>query len=594
MATGIPTFRLELSEGIVDVDTSADRLFGYCIEAKKGPVMEPTYVASSAEAERIFGVDFAPHFYQKPTGLVICRVGFDGMKESSITYKIYKHKTPITDDNDQILETEKIPAIVISSTTKGTANYKVNISRSLTSTKTYSLTVTIDGVTSRKYQSLPNLESIVKRINNKFGQYLYAELKLDKKVLDAKDTESVFRDTNGDLQVKRTSQLSETEQAAVVCEGGLDASRLVVEENSSGVIQDALTGGSNGKLLTSIGEVSNMEIPDTGLISGMAGTGTGDNQPNVDTTLLVAYQKAFEKMKDIDLIGIATLSDSEVVQNELIEHINEVNDPEVAQLRFGITGFLDYPKIDEEEQDNTSTSSSETTTVSIDDIAEKTAPIDNEMIIFIGQGVIFEKEGVQRYLYPYEAVQLYTGLRSALGYSEAIFGGEQKKVLKGVKDVLPLTTDNVVIVKEDREQLNEAGVVTFKKEYNEVTFLEGVTTIQDHDVLSYESIMSIAVYVTKRLIRVAKPYQGQLLTEDLKATLTQALSNELKNITDTDKTLVAINEYNIPPYDVEVKSAAMIQFDEANNLVRESKIIITCKIVPVGALRDIDLGVIII
>ena len=124
--------------------------------------------------------------------------------------------------------------------------------------------------------------------------------------------------------------------------------------------------------------------------------------------------------------------------------------------------------------------------------------------------------------------------------------------------------------------------------------MEGVTTIQDHDVLSYESIMSIAVHVTKRLIRVAKPYQGQLLTEDLKATLTQALSNELKNITDTDKTLVAINEYNIPPYDVEVKSAAMVKFDEANNLIRESKIIITCKIVPVGALRDIDLGVIII
>ena len=216
------------------------------------------------------------------------------------------------------------------------------------------------------------------------------------------------------------------------------------------------------------------------------------------------------------------------------------------------------------------------------------------MIIFIGQGVVFERDGIQRNLYPYEAVQLYTGLRSALGYSEAIFGGERKKVLNGVRDVLPLTTDDTIIVKEDREQLNEAGVTTFKKEYDEVTFMEGVTTIQDHDVLSYESIMSIAVHVTKRLIRVAKPYQGQLLTEDLKATLTQALSNELKNITDTDKTLVAINEYNIPPYDVEVKSAAMVKFDEANNLIRESKIIITCKIVPVGALRDIDLGVIII
>ena len=584
MATSIPTFRLELSEGIVDIDTSADRLFGYCIEANKGPVMEPTYVASNAEAERIFGVDFAPHFYQKPTGLVLCRVGFNGMAKSSITYQILKRSNPATDESTgQVLDSEKIDAIKITSVYEGNAGYKVNISRSLTSTKYYNLTITIDGVTSKKYQNLPNLESVVKRINNKFSQFLHAELLFDEKAaLKLAETECLW-DNNGTATKATTASLTNEQKAKIIVEGPVSAARLVVNKDASNNVIDTLSGGSNGKLLTTLGEVSNMEIPNTGLQEGMQGTGTGDNQPNVNTTLLNAYRQAFDKMKGVDLIGIATLSKSEVVQNELIDHIVEVNDPEVAQLRFGITGFLDYPEGPDDE-----------TTVSIDSIAEKTIPIDNEMIIFIGQGVVFERDGIQRNLYPYEAVQLYTGLRSALGYSEAIFGGEKKKVLNGVRDVLPLTTDDTIIVKEDREQLNEAGVVTFKKEYDEVTFMEGVTTIQDHDVLSYESIMSIAVHVTKRLIRVAKPYQGQLLTEDLKATLTQALSNELKNITDTDKTLVAINEYNIPPYDVEVKSAAMVKFDEANNLIRESKIIITCKIVPVGALRDIDLGVIII
>ena len=43
-----------------------------------------------------------------------------------------------------------------------------------------------------------------------------------------------------------------------------------------------------------------------------------------------------------------------------------------------------------------------------------------------------------------------------------------------------------------------------------------------------------------------------------------------------------------------MKSAAVVHFNEENELVRESKIIINCKIVPVGALRDIDLGVIVI
>ena len=86
----------------------------------------------------------------------------------------------------------------------------------------------------------------------------------------------------------------------------------------------------------------------------------------------------------------------------------------------------------------------------------------------------------------------------------------------------------------------------------------------------------------------------KLLNEDLKASLTTALSNELKNITETDKSLISITEYNIPPYDVSVKSAAMVKFNDAGELIRESKVIIQCKIVPVGALRDIDLGIIVI
>ena len=47
MATGIPTFRVDIAEGMIDVDTSADRLFAYCIEANKGPINTPTFVSSN-------------------------------------------------------------------------------------------------------------------------------------------------------------------------------------------------------------------------------------------------------------------------------------------------------------------------------------------------------------------------------------------------------------------------------------------------------------------------------------------------------------------------------------------------------------------
>ena len=87
MATGIPTFRVDIAEGMINVDASADRLFAYCIEANKGPINTPTLVYSNKEAVRLFGVDFAPHFYQNPTGLVINRVGFTDMEKAQALYK---------------------------------------------------------------------------------------------------------------------------------------------------------------------------------------------------------------------------------------------------------------------------------------------------------------------------------------------------------------------------------------------------------------------------------------------------------------------------------------------------------------------------
>ena len=304
-----------------------------------------------------------------------------------------------------------------------------------------------------------------------------------------------------------------------------------------------------------------------------------DDAPNAEVTRIASYREAFDKTAYVDVIGVAALSDSEVVRNVLIEHINYMIDPEVHSFRFGITSLLSSDAVDGIN--------------SIDSIKSVAERINSEWIICIGQGVIFQQENKEPVeLKPYQAIQLFTGIRSSLGYSEAIFGGEQKKVLRGVIDTVPVVNDGTTIIKDDIIELNEAGICTFKKEYNEITFVEGVTTIQDEDVLSYENMMSIIAYVVKRLVRIAKPYQGQRLTEDLKSTLQTALSAELRTITESDGTLMALEEFNIPPYDVQVFSAAKTKFDETNHLVRESKIIIQCRIVPVGALRDIDLHVI--
>lgn len=560
MVTSIPTFRLKVSEGIIDVDASADRLYGYCIEANKGPVMKPTFVSSSTEAERIFGESFAPHFYQNPVGLVICRVGFDDYSTAKYEYKMFPAKTKVEDGetveldepNPSAADSAKKVVLTVSAVSPGPNDSQVIIKASKIGSG-FDLFVKIPKENvDKKYQNISNLRRVAKKINNTFGDWFVATLS------------DGYKDTLGREWFDVLS---------------FDAS-----------IPDSygkLTGGSNGNMRDKNGDPTNTPVDDAtnGLKKEEPAESAAGTTTSPTRTLEIAYQKAFDKIQEVDLIGIATLSDSEAVQAKLVNHIEDVTDPEIHQLRFGIIGYTDYEK---------KTKADPPVEVDAESIKVQAQRYDNPWIIFIGQGVQFAQNGIVTDIPPHKAVQLYTGIRSALGYADAIFGGEDKKVLRGVIDTLPIVTDGTDITREFREELNEAGVCTFKKEYGEVTFLEGVTTVQDDDVLSYEGMMSIVAYVTKRLIRVCKPYQGQLLTEDLKSTLTTALSQELQDITQTDGTLMALEDFNIPPYDVQVYSAAKTRFDETHKLIRESKIIVQCRIVPVGALRDIDLGVIVI
>lgn len=570
MVNGIPIYKVKFGEEyIAESQASSDKIFGYCIEAHKGPIGEPIYIPSNSEALRIFGVNFAPHFYQKGSGIYICRVPFKGAVAPSITYK-----AKVADSGNDTVDVVKITA-----TTPGTVEHQVNIVKSNTSDDRYNLVVTIEGVGSKKYQNIPTLEEVVKRINSKFADYIVAELLFDEqKALALENDQKLVKVSQADGTYKFEVKESNATLGAndvLYATGPFKPTRLQANQTQNGTVLTTLSGGSNGKVLNKDGTQSSTEIPNEGVSTI---TETGDL--SIDTTLINAYREAFKIMEDIDVIGIATLSKELVVQNELVEHIERMIDPETYKYRFGITAFLDY--------------NPNATNVHLSDLTNAAIHIDNPFVVMIGQGVVFEEEGSQYNLLPYQAVQLYTGLRSALNYGESIFGGNSKKVLIGVKDKLPLTTDGYELTREDIEQVNEKGLITFKKEYKEITFLEGVTTAQENPVLSHESVMMIVLHVLKRLIRVSKPFQGENVTEDLKTSLVNALSNELKNITDTDKTLVALEDYNIPPYAVEVQATVMAGFNDAGEYIRETHYLAIVKIVPVGALRSITLSVIVI
>jgi len=594
-----PTFQLKISEEPIYTNASRERLFGYAIEAPKGPINEPTYIASNEEAIQIFGIDFAPHFYQKAGGLIITRIGLPNATSASITYCVHTTTTtttpPAQEGEEATVNTTHTyaEAFTVTSVDKGESDIKVKVIESLGVTGGYTLIVDIPDVTSRTFNNLATIRDIVKTINNKFAAYLKAEQKVD---------------PNTGLPI---NTIGSDQELVVLKEGKSvsdnNAADFTTLDNNDGVLQ----GGSFGKLFDASKTIADIEAAqqtDGSYDSSVLGremTGyklyngyTEDNaeagivsdfdsndkvKQDITLTASVVYKKAFDLMKGINLLGVATLSELDVVQTALHDHIEECLDPETNILRFGVTAFLDYenPK---------------KATFTIEDVQAPAILLDSEYFIYIGQGVVFKRDdGISYNLPPHKAVMLYTGIRSALTYDTAIFGGEDKKILNGVVDVLPIVP-GLTLYRADREEINENGITTFKKEYDRITFLEGVTTTQESDVLSYENIMSIVIYITKRLVRVAKAYQGKKMTEDLKESLKTALTTELRTIQQTDGCLIAIknDDYDIPPYDVVVESAALVKFNEEGELIRQSKVVAKVKIVPVGALRDIDLGVIVI
>ena len=584
-----PTFQLKISEEAIYANSSKERLFGYAIEAPKGPVEEPTFIASNDEAIKTFGINFAPHFYQKSGGLIITRVGLPNAKSASITYCVKTTTTTTTsaaEEGGQTTSTSTAykEAFVVTAVDKGVSDIKVKVIESLGVTGGYTLIVDIPDVTSRTFSNLTTIRDIVKTINNKFATYLKAEQKAD---------------PNTNVTI---NELTDGEELVVLKAGetfsttGPDSIFNTLDANDG-----VLSGGSFGQLFDeskTITEIEAAQRPDGSYDSSVLGRetdsyllyqGIDDDfdsdkvKQDITLTASVVYKKAFDLMKGVDLLGVTTLSELDVVQTALYEHIQECLDPETNILRFGVTAFLDY-------------NNPKKTNFTLDDVQAPAILLNSEYLIYIGQGVVFKQDdGISYELPPHKAVMLYTGIRSALSYDTAIFGGEDKKILNGVADVLPIVP-GLTLSKTDREEINENGITTFKKEYNRVTFLEGVTTTQESDVLSYENIMSIVIYITKRLVRVAKAYQGKKMTEDLKESLKTALTSELRTIQQTDGCLVAIknDDYDIPPYDVAVESAALVKFNDEGELIRQSKVVAKVKIVPVGALRDIDLGVIVI
>ncbi len=337
--------------------------------------------------------------------------------------------------------------------------------------------------------------------------------------------------------------------------------------------------------------VNFMELGDQPLLNGSKGPWDNARDRIASQYQEEAHAKGLKALQRIRLAGVFCMYGEDTIQRAYIRHgINPdepekgMNNNETCKWRTILLGA---------NADNRS---------DIASLASKAKALDNEYILFLGQGLI--DTGMTGYvstvsqtekinylgaksdsqLLPYECTQYIAGLRSKLNYGEAIFGGQGRKRIRGVGDleIAPLTSydteyywDPVTYTK-----LNEAGVLTFTEDYGNITLTDGVTTVaSNRGEEDEEGVMNILKYAQNAIYDVCLPYIGRNIDADLENSITTGIEKVLEEMKTTDMTLIDTEEY--PAYTVSVSLGS-----RRNQLL--GRIYVYCTICPVHAVRQIE------
>lgn len=303
-----------------------------------------------------------------------------------------------------------------------------------------------------------------------------------------------------------------------------------------------------------------------------------------------AHKAGLDTLRRIRLAGIFCMYGEEAIQYEYQQHGIDslepekgMNNNETCKWRTILLGANAENRSD------------------ISSLANKAKAIDNQYVLFLGQGLIDtgmtgvvstlskteKKNKINAYsdnhLLPYECTQYIAGLRSKLNYGESIFGGQGRKRIRGVGDldIAPLTSydDEYVWDPNNYTKLNEAGVLTFTEDYGQITLTDGVTTIQHAEEEDEEGVMNILKYAQNAIYDVCLPYIGRNIDADLENSITTAIEKVLEEMKVTDMTLIDTEEY--PAYDVSV-----VLNSRKNQLL--GRIYVYVLICPVHAVRQIE------
>lgn len=290
-----------------------------------------------------------------------------------------------------------------------------------------------------------------------------------------------------------------------------------------------------------------------------------------DNYVVNAHKEALESLRLIKIAGIFCNYAEDVIQRQYILHGTDPSDPYYG-MNSNVVCRWRYIVLGANEDDRESLSA----------LKEKAETINDQYVLFMGQGLI--DGGVQ--LLPYQCTPYLAGLRAKLNYGDSIFGGQSRKQIQGVTsklEIAPLFAYEDKLVWEPLvyTELNEAGVLTFTTEYGQLSFTDGVTTRQTGTEEDEEGVMSILKYIQNGVQNICVGYIGRNIDSDIQAAIEMSITAFLEGMTSTDKTLIAIPDEDIKAYEVEV-----IMNSRRNQLI--GKIYVNLKVTPVHALRQIE------
>lgn len=327
---------------------------------------------------------------------------------------------------------------------------------------------------------------------------------------------------------------------------------------------------------------------------GSNGSWDSDEKRIREEDRIAAHKEALDHLATVKLAGIFCNYGEDDLQRVYYEHVSVsepegMNSAEVCKWRSLIVGANANDRINDLGQEPGFK------------LIDKATSIDNENILFLGQGLIddgFIPNDIERakdtdssadefQLLPYQTTQYIAGLRSKLFYGDAIFGGEAKKEIKGVGNIriAPLFAgENKLLWQPDNYiALNEKGVLTFTQEYDQLSLTDGVTTRQTPLEEDEESIQSIIKYAKQNVHAALQEYIGMNVLGGLQSAMDGSVRNVLLAMQEQDQTLIAIPSEGLDAFDSEI-----VLIPKSNAQQTLARAYVYLKLTPVHALRQIE------